>query len=116
MTRKCPLCGQKLDMYTTAHKNFPFVDERTYPSMCFTCYFVPKTEEQKYNADGTISESIEIPYDHRSLHTAKELHDSGASESLSYAKKCVQAVMEACKGVKDGKKIKTRPKASWNIV
>ncbi|NBT57860.1 hypothetical protein EBT16_03650 [bacterium] len=115
MTKKCPICGQKMDIYTTAHKNQPFVDEKTYPALCFTCYFVPKTEDQKYGKDGTISESLELPYSHRNLHTAKEIYEMGASESLSQANKCVQAVTEACKGVREGKKPKTRPKASWNV-
>lgn len=104
-----------MDMYTTAHKNAPYVDDKTYPAMCFTCYFVPKTETQTYKPDGTILEHLEIPYSHKSLHTPKELVQLGASESLIYAKKCVVAVVEACKGVREGKKPKTRPRSSWNI-
>lgn len=116
MTKNCPVCGQKMDVYTTAHKNHPFVNDKIYPALCFTCYFVPKTEDQKYSPDGSISENTDLPYSHKNLHTAKELHDMGASETLSQAKKCVQAVAEACRGVKEGKKPKTRPKASWNVL
>lgn len=104
-----------MDIYTTAHKNHPFVNDKTYPALCFTCYFVPKIEDQKYRPDGSISENTDLPYSHRNLHTAKELHDMGASETLSQAKKCVLAVVEACRGVREGKRPKTRPKASWNV-
>jgi len=116
MIKKCPICDQKMDIYTTAHKNSPFVDEKTYPAICFTCYFVPKTEEQKYDSEGSVSEQSELPYSHKNLHTAKELYDMGSAETLSQAKKCVQAVAEACKGVREGKRPKTRPKASWNVL
>lgn len=104
-----------MDIYTTAHKNHPYVDEKTYPAMCFTCYFVPKTEEQKYKKDGSVDECLEVPYSHKNLHTARELYDTGAADTLSQAKKCVMAVIEACKGVREGKKPKTRPKASWSL-
>jgi hypothetical protein len=104
-----------MDIYTNAHKNNPFVDDKMYPALCFTCYFVPKIEDQKCGPDGSISENIELPYSHKNLHTAKELHDMGASETLSQAKKCIQAVMEACKRVREAKRPKTRPKASWNV-
>lgn len=116
MIKKCPICDQKMDIYTNAHKNSPFVDEKTYPAICFTCYFVPKTEEQKYDSEGSVSEQSELPYSHKNLHTAKELYDMGSAETLSQAKKCVQAVAEACKGVREGKRPKTRPKASWNVL
>ena len=47
---------------------------------------------------------------------AKELHQMGASDTLSQAKKCVHAVAEACKGTREGKKPNARPKASWNVL
>ena len=105
-----------MDLYTTVHKNYPFVDDKMYPALCFTCYFVPKTEDQKYGSDGTVVEDFELPYSPKNLHTAKELHQMGASDTLSQAKKCVHAVTEACKGTREGKKPKARPKASWNVL
>ena len=38
----CPICDQPMDIEVTSHKNSPFVDNKTYSTMCFTCYFAPK--------------------------------------------------------------------------
>ena len=111
----CPVCGQNMDIYTTAHKNAPFVDNKTYHAMCFTCYFVPKTGEQKYSEDGSVSEDVDLPYSCQSLCTPRELYDSGAADSLKQAKTSVEAVSEACRGVKPPKKPTKRPAACWNI-
>ena len=114
--KNCQVCGQKTDMHTSVHKNLPFVDNRNYYLICFTCYFVPKILQQKYAPDGSVSEEIDIPYCCENLYSAKELYESGSAETLSYAKKSVEAVKNAClKCLKDGKKQKSRPKASWNI-
>jgi hypothetical protein len=115
MKKSCPVCSQKMDIFTTAHKNAPFVDNRTYPAMCFTCYFVPKTHEQRYGRDGSVSEDIELEYSPKNLHTPKELHDSGASETIKQAKLSVAAVEALCRGVRPPKKPIKRPSASWNM-
>ena len=111
----CPLCGQKMDVYTTAHKNAPFVDNNTYPSMCFTCYFVPKTSEQRYAKDGSVAEDVELPYSCEHLCTPKELYESVAADTLKQAKASVAGVASACKGKRPPKKPVGRPKASWNV-
>jgi C4-type Zn-finger protein len=111
----CPICQQKMDIWTTVHKNLPFVDNRTYPAICFTCYFVPKTVDQKYALDGTVSEEIDLSYSPSNLHTAKELYEAQTAESMKRAKACVEAVQNVCKGVKPLKNPISRPKASWNI-
>jgi hypothetical protein len=112
---KCPLCGQKMDLWTPAHKSVPFVDKKTYPRICFTCFFVPKIVEQTYTTDGRVLEEVELPYSCQSLCTPKELHDSGAADSLKQAKMCVEAVKAACSGVRPDKKPQKRPAPSWNI-
>ncbi len=113
--KRCPVCDQKMDIWTSVHKNHPFVDNKNYPTMCFTCYHVPKIKEQKYNKDGSVAEDLEVPYCCENLCSAKELHDSGASDSLRQAKACVEAVQKLCAGIRPDKKPKTRPPASWNV-
>ena len=113
---KCPMCGQKIDFWTSAHKNAPFVDKKTYPCMCFTCFFVPKIAEQRYKPDGSVLEDAELPYSCQNLCTPKELYDSGAAESMKQAKTCVEAVRSACSRIKPEKKIVKRPIPSWNIL
>lgn len=115
MKKTCPICEQKMDVYTTTHKNVPFVNNKTYPMMCFTCYFVPKINEQKYGKDGSVTEERELEYSPANLQTPKELYDSGASETLKQAKLSVAAVEALCKGVRPPKKPQKRPDASWNI-
>lgn len=106
-----------MDVWTTAHKNQPFVDDNTYPLMCFTCYHVPRTVEQKYSKDGSVSEEVELPYSCENLHTARELHESGAADSQKQAKTSLEAVSRLCASVRAGKKKiqKKRPPASWNV-
>ena len=104
-----------MDIWTTVHKNVPFVDNKMYPAICFTCYFVPKVVEQKYTPNGTVSEEIDIPYSPSNLHTAKELYEDQTAETMKRAKACVEAVKKACEKVKPPKKPISRPKASWNI-
>lgn len=115
MKKICPICDQKMDIYTTTHKNIPFVDNKIYPVMCFTCYFVPKTQDQKYNKEGNVSEETELEYSPKNLHTPKELYESGASDTLKQAKLSVAAVETLCKGVRTPKKPLKRPPASWNM-
>jgi len=104
-----------MDIWTTVHKNSPFVDNKMYPAICFTCYFVPKVVEQKYAPDGTVSEEIDIPYSCSNLRTAKELYEAHTAETMKRAKICVEAVIKACEKAKQPKKPISRPKASWNI-
>jgi hypothetical protein len=110
----CGLCKQKTDIYTKSHKNVPFVDNKTYAELCFTCYFVPKLLDQKYNKSGLISEEINLSYSCDNLSTPKELMEEGSSDSLKYAKVCVAAVQDSCKKCKSNKQ-KLRPKPEWNI-
>lgn len=111
----CEVCGQKTDVYTGVHKKHPFVDGRNYGAVCFTCYFVPKTTDQKYDKDGSLEEEVSLPYSCQHLQTARDLHDQGASDTLRYAQACVEAVKGVCKGVRPPKKPTKRPEASWNV-
>lgn len=103
-----------MDIYTTAHKNVPFVNNKTYPALCFTCYFVPKIKDQKYKKDGSLDEETDLPYSCKNINSPKELFESGAADTLRQAKICVSAVEQACKGASSPKNPR-RPEASWNI-
>lgn len=113
--KRCQICDQKADLYTSVHKKEPFADGRLYDCVCFTCHMVPKTSEQKYRPDGLIEEDKEIPYSCAVLHTPKELHASGASDSLKQAAACVAAVRILCVKALKSKGDRKRPKAQWNI-
>lgn len=122
MSKKtCDICGQKTDIYTSVHKKAPFVDGKNYGTVCFTCFFVPKTVEQKYLKDGGLEEELELPYSCQNMMSAKDLHEQGASDSLKYARICVEAVQKACQGLKppagskNTKSLQRRPEPSWNV-
>jgi|694.fasta_scaffold66921_4 hypothetical protein len=111
--KNCPLCGQKMDLFTTSHKNSPFVDNKNYATLCFTCYFVPKVLEQVYAPDGSVSEEKMLDYSCENMCSATELHERGTADTIRQARRCVEAVKESCKGSKNHQK--HRPKATWNI-
>lgn len=113
--KECFVCGQSADIYTSVHKKEPFVDGRNYDVVCFTCYFVPKILDQRYALDGSVSEELDLGYSCENLCSPKELHLSGAADSLKQAKICVDAVSKACSKAKSSKVPKKRPKASWNM-
>ena len=88
----CPICDQPMDIEVTSHKNSPFVDNKTYSTMCFTCYSAPKIMKQKYDNNGYILEEIEIEYDISNLYSPKELFEQGSADSIKYAKNCVDSI------------------------
>lgn len=110
----CPICFQKIDLCVTSHKNKPFIDNKLYPKICFTCFHVPKIFEQKYDERGYIKEEICLDYSHENLHKPEDLVYSGSADSLEHAKRCVKAVknlhIEKC-SKKDDKK--TKPKLEF---
>jgi hypothetical protein len=108
----CQLCQQTTDIYTDAHKSKPFVDGKLYSTLCFTCFFVPKTIKQVYNSKGLIKEEIEIPYSCQSLNTPKEIYNQGSAESLKQAKKSFESLQNSCKSCKKTKDIK-KIKPNW---
>lgn len=119
-TVTCSVCGQQTDYYSTGHRSKPFVDDKNYNRVCFTCFWVPKDEEQLYNKDGTIQETIQLLYSHKHLNTAEELFQmSGGDITLQYAKQCVRAVKEKIKEAGlDGRKKekpKKRPEANYEF-
>ena len=89
---RCPVCNQKMDLIITSHKNKPFVDNKTYDKICFTCYNVPKIIEQKYYKDGSIKEEIQLEYAIDNLHSPQELLNQGSAENINQAKISVNAV------------------------
>jgi len=115
MIKKCSICEQKMDMYTTSHKNLPFVDGRLYPAVCFTCFFIPKIMNQTYDEKGNIFEEVELDYSCSNLNTAEEVYNQGAAETLNQAKKSLESVKKVCESAIGSKKQKSRPIASWNM-
>ena len=89
---KCPICQQKSDLFVTSHKNKPFVDNKLYPKICFTCFSAPKTMLQKYKEDGSVKEEIELEYSADNLYSAKELFEAGSADNLNQAKNCIKAI------------------------
>lgn len=113
--KKCPICKQKMDIYTTVHKKAPFIDGKNYDMLCFTCFFVPKIQKQKYDKNGYIIEQIELDYCCDNLSSAQELYQQGSSDTLKNAKISVESVKKLCSGIKLKKPI-YRPKPEWNIL
>ena len=100
-----------MDLYCTGNRNTPFVDGKTYPKLCFGCFYVPKTEKEVYNEEGSVVDIIELGYGPAHLHTAKELLDLGPAETMVQARRCVAGVRAAIKMSKVKKKTKfTKPK------
>lgn len=110
----CPICDQIMDLCVTSHKNKPFIDNKCYPKICFTCYHVPKITEQKYDEKGYILEEVSLDYSIKNLHSPEELFNSGSADSLEYAKKSVRAIkkLEIAKG---GKEKKNRPNLEYYL-
>jgi hypothetical protein len=110
----CPICNQKMDLCVISHKNRPFIDNKLYPKMCFTCYSVPKIYDQKYDENGYIKEEKTLDYNFSNLHTPQEIFNEGSADSLEQAKKCVKAI----KDLKVAKEIKnkTKPKLDFYLM
>lgn len=111
----CPICEQRMDMCVTSHKNKPFVDNKFYPKMCFTCFSVPKILEQKYDDNGYIREESDLEYSQKNLHSAEDLFIRGSADSLEQAKKCVRSVKKLTVD-KGNKSNKTKPKLEFYLV
>jgi hypothetical protein len=104
-----------MDVYTTTHKKNFFVNKKYYDFLCFTCFFVPKIEFQKYNKDGTIAEEVQLSYSCENLCEPEELYKQGTAETLKQARISVESVKRVCKGINSSKKDIFRPKPVWNI-
>ncbi len=109
----CGLCGQALSIYTTDHKNTPFIDNKKYNMLCFSCCCVPSTMKQTYHSDGTINTIEILDYSYKNLKTPQELFFDGSADSLKEAKICCKAVSESCAGAKH--KILAAPKYYWTL-
>lgn len=107
----CPICQQHMDVCVTSHKNKPFVDNKFYPKMCFTCFSVPKTIEQKYDENGYILEEKELDYSKKNLHKPEELFHEGSADTLFNAKKSVRCVKKLV--VQKEIKNKNKPKLEF---
>jgi hypothetical protein len=104
----CPICSQNMDICVTSHKNKPFVDNKFYSKMCFTCFCAPKILDQKYDEKGYISEEKELDYCKKNLHSAQELFDQGSADSLAYAKKSVKSIKKLVSAKEIKNKIKPK--------
>lgn len=116
MKKFCSICNQKVDVYTTVHKNLPFINGKLYPLVCFTCFFVPKIQDQKYDKLGNISEEIDLQYCCENINKPEDLYRQGAADSLKCAKICVESVKRECIRPKVFKKPILRPTPTWNIL
>lgn len=112
----CPICNQKMDMCVTSHKNKPFVDNKLYPKMCFTCYSVPKIIDQKYDEKGYIIEENILEYSHKNLHKSEEIFHQGSADTLEQAKKCVRSVKNLVVQKDAKQKEKSKPKLEFYIL
>jgi len=76
------------------HKTCPYIDGRTYPGICFVCFNIPKVWDITYGEAEDGSEDVwKGPFwDHKHLHTAKELVEDGTTDDIVWAKKAVAAV------------------------
>jgi hypothetical protein len=113
--KRCSICQQKADLYTKVHRKEPFADGRLYDCVCFTCYFVPKTVEQKYDEQGSVAEEVDLGYSCENLCEPKELADSGMADSLRQARASVEAVRSVCSKSLKIKKPRKRPETSWSL-
>lgn len=111
----CNLCGQLLSVYTTYYKDRPFIDNKSYNKLCFTCFAVPKVSEQILTKDGLIKEEKELPFCCRYLHTPKELLEYGSADSLKEAKICVNAIQTKCQKIKNPKEYTKPTKINWQL-
>lgn len=109
----CPICNQEMDMCVTSHKNRPFVDNKLYPKMCFTCYSVPKIIDQKYDEKGYIIEEQQLEYNHKNLHKPEEIFSQGSADSLDQAKRSVRGVKKLVVQKEAKQKEKSKPKLEF---
>lgn len=112
----CDICGANTDIYTSVHAKNKFIDHKFYDKVCFTCYFVPKTIDQKYNKEGLVVEEIELDYSSENLNTPKELVLNGNADNIKEAKRSYESVVGLCKKKKKNKNKLNRPKADWRII
>lgn len=112
----CNICGETVDIYTNVHSKNKFIDYKFYDKVCFTCYFVPKIVDQKYNKDGTLFEEIDLEYCCENLTEPKELFSNGSAETIREAKKSYESVLNLCNKIKKNKTKLVRPKADWRMV
>jgi hypothetical protein len=109
----CPICSQEIDMCVTSHKNRPFIDNKLYSKMCFTCYSVPKIIDQKYDEKGYIIEEKQLEYSHKNLHNPEEIFTQGSADSLEQAKKSVRSVKKLIVQKETKQKEKSKPKLEF---
>lgn len=81
-----------MDFIVVTHRRQPFIDGETYRRMCFGCAHVPKEYILKYDEEGNVADELGPFYTYKRLCSAKELHESGSTETLGQAKKCVRSV------------------------
>lgn len=105
-----------MDICVTSHKNKPFIDNKFYAKMCFTCYSLPKILQQKYDENGYIKEEVQLDYCKENLNKPEELVHEGSADTIEYARKCYRSVKNLI--VEKNKKItnKTKPKLEFYII
>jgi len=115
MQTKCCLCKQDTDLFTTEYKTKPFIDNKTYNILCFTCYCVPKILDQKLDKDDYVLEETELPFCCRYLHKPSELVDFGSADSFKQAKISTNAVKSSCGKIKNPKEFEKPKRINWKM-
>jgi len=92
----CPICGMFMEIACSGHnsKTSPFIDGRTYAYICFVCFNAPKVWNIVYGeAEDGSEDVLEGPFwDHKHLHTSKELVEDGSTDDIVWAKKSIAAI------------------------
>ena len=105
----CPICGNFMEIGCIGHSSSssPFIDGKIYSCMCFVCFNVPKVWKVTYGEAEDGSEDVwEGPFwDHKHLHTAKELVEDGATDDIAAARKSVAAVKKKITAAKKAGKL-----------
>ena len=102
-----------MDLIVTCFRKAPFVDNKTYATMCFGCAYVPTQYVQTYTETGEIQEEFGPFFDHKHLETPRSLLQQGTVETLAEGKRCVAGVKKKIKeaGIRKLNKLKLkRPK------
>jgi hypothetical protein len=76
-----------MEIIVVSCKNSHFIDDKTYPRMCFGCFHVPANYIQYYKKSGEVDYEEGPFWDHKHLNNAKELVRDGACDNLSQARK-----------------------------
>lgn len=92
----CPICGQFMNVRCVGHRESPFVDGKTYDSICFLCFSIPKTFVITKAEDG--ADVWNGPFfDKNHLFTPEEMVQEGIADDIKTAKISYKALVKSIK-------------------